>query len=116
MCTTRDIKSAKAKPITRRRFEQRFCGALLLLIFATIVMVSVFLTHLFGRLVERLDGHVAIDSAKEAGEEKPRTLQRTAAAAWLNEHDFVFIRFMPRGVASFTFLKENDTDIRKTST
>jgi hypothetical protein len=42
MCTTRDIKSAKAKPITRRRFEQRFCGALLLLIFATIVMVSVF--------------------------------------------------------------------------
>jgi hypothetical protein len=62
MCTTRDIKSAKAKPITRRRFEQRFCGALLLLIFATIVMVSVFLTHLFGRLVERLDGHVAIDT------------------------------------------------------
>ena len=73
-CATRDIKSARAKPITGRRFERRFCGALLLLIVATVVMVSVFLTHLSGRLGERFDGHVAIDLANGAGQEKPKPL------------------------------------------
>lgn len=76
---SRDIKSAKAKPITRGRFERRFCAALIALIFATIVMVSVFLTHLSGRLVERLDSHVAIDSAKRVGEERSPLLNRISA-------------------------------------
>jgi hypothetical protein len=92
---TRNIRPARATPITRRRFEQRFCGALLLLIVATIVMVSIFLTHLSGRLGERSDGHIAIDFANGAGPEEPKTLQRTAVAAWLNQRNSVFTRFAP---------------------
>jgi hypothetical protein len=64
---TRDLKPAKAKPITRRGFEQRFCGVLITLIFVTVVIVSVVLTHFPDGLVERLDDLVAIDSANGAG-------------------------------------------------
>ena len=62
---TRDIKPAQAKPITRSGFERRFCGVLIALIFATVVTVSVVLTDLPGRLVERLVDVVAIDSTIE---------------------------------------------------
>jgi hypothetical protein len=48
---TRDVGPAKTKPTTRSGFERRFCGALLLLIVAIVVMVSVFLTHLSASLV-----------------------------------------------------------------
>ena len=84
---TRDIEPAKAKPITRCRFERRFFGVLIALIFATVVIVSVVLAHLSSRLVERLDGLVAIDSANGAGQERPRTLQRTAVTAWRHAGD-----------------------------
>jgi hypothetical protein len=70
---TRDSKPAQAKPISRRRFEGRFCGVLIALIFSTVVVVSVVLTHLPGRLVERPDGLAAIDSGNGAGQEKPNT-------------------------------------------
>jgi quercetin dioxygenase-like cupin family protein len=80
---------------TQVGFERRFCGALLLLIVAIVVMVSVFLTHLSDPLGERFDGHVAIDSANGAGQEKPMTLQPTAVAAWLNQRDFLFTRLSP---------------------
>jgi len=82
---TRDIGPAKTKPMTRSGFERRFCGALLLLIVAIVVMVSAFLTHLSGRVGERSDRHTAIDFANGAGQEEPKTLQRTAVAAWLNQ-------------------------------
>lgn len=78
---TRDIKPAKVIPITGGSFEQWFCAVLIALIFATVVIVSAVLTHLTGPFVERLDGHVAIDSANGAGQEKPRTLQLTTATS-----------------------------------
>jgi hypothetical protein len=41
---TRDIRPAKAKPITRSGFERRFCGVLIALIFAIVAMASIILT------------------------------------------------------------------------
>jgi hypothetical protein len=68
---TRDTKPAKAESITKCRFERRFCGVLIALIFA---IVSVLLIHLSGRIVERHDGLVAIDSANgRTGEAKDIT-------------------------------------------
>ena len=84
---TRDIKPAKVRPITGDSFERLFCAVLIALIFATVVIVSVVLAHLSSRLVERLDGLVAIDSANGAGQERPRTLQRTAVTAWRHAGD-----------------------------
>ena len=69
---TRDIKPAKVRPITGDSFERRFCAVLIALIFATFVIVSAVLTHMTSPFVERLEGHVAIDSANGAGQEKPR--------------------------------------------
>ena len=91
----RDTGPAKARSITRSGFERKFCGVLLLLIVATIVMVSVFLAHLSSRLGERFDGHVAIDSANGAGQEKPKILQPAAVAAWLNQSDSLFTLLSP---------------------
>lgn len=48
---TRNTRPAKAKPITRFGFEQRFCGVLIALIFALVAVVSVVLTHLSASLV-----------------------------------------------------------------
>jgi hypothetical protein len=73
---TRDIRPARAKPITGYCFERRFCGVLIALIFTTVAIVSVVLIHLPGRPVERLDDLVAINSANGAG------LQRAAVVGW----------------------------------
>jgi hypothetical protein len=54
------IEPAKAKPVASRCFERRFCGVLIALIFAAVVIMSLVLTHLPGR--------VAIDSANGAGQ------------------------------------------------
>ena len=48
---TRNIRPAKAKPITRFGFERRFCGVLIALIFAIVAIASVVLTHLSASLV-----------------------------------------------------------------
>jgi len=79
---TRDIKPAKVRPITGDSFERRFCAVLIALIFATFVIVSAVLTHMTSPFVERLEGHVAIDSANGAGQENPGTLQRAPVTAW----------------------------------
>jgi hypothetical protein len=47
---SRDIKPAKAKQITGRRFERIFCAVLIALIFATVVIVFVVLAVLLKML------------------------------------------------------------------
>jgi hypothetical protein len=43
---TRDIRPARAKPMTGYCFERRFCGVLIALIFTTVAVASVVLIHL----------------------------------------------------------------------
>jgi hypothetical protein len=76
------IEPGTAKSVAARCFEQRFCGVLIALIFAAVVIASLVLTWLTGGVVERLDGPAGVNSANAAGQEKAGTLQRAAIAAW----------------------------------
>ena len=44
--TTYDVKRAEREPVTSRSFELRFCGILIALILAIIVLVSLVVTYL----------------------------------------------------------------------
>jgi hypothetical protein len=46
--TTYNVKRAESEPVTSRRFELRFCGILILLILA-IVLVTLAVIHLLDR-------------------------------------------------------------------
>jgi hypothetical protein len=46
--TTYNVKSAESEPVTSRRFDLRFCGILILLILA-IVLVTLAVIHLLDR-------------------------------------------------------------------